>query len=287
MPKPVAKKIEPVVSTPVPEKPVSDVLAKLKPDTGLPKGYLSPSAVGLYLGCPQQYYLRYIENKKSVNAVALSEGKAMHTVLETNNNHKVKTNSDIALHSIVQCWNDTWSTEAKLVEDWAETTQDAVAVEGERLIQLYHRYYAPNIHPKQPGNVEREFLVNVMGVPVYGKIDVVNCVDEVPRVLDYKVSKTAHSEAEAASSIQLGIYSLAADTQDVGYLTLVKAKKEPKVVLEKTTRTPRSLTRVESVVKSVRDAIAMGNFPYTDPSTWRCTAKYCGLWYACKQGGKA
>ncbi len=283
MPKPV-KKLEENTTT-QPFKP-SEVLKTLKPDTGLPKGYLSPSAIGTYLGCPQQYYLRYIEKKQSINVVNLVEGKAVHTVLETNNNYKATQGKDIDLHHLIQCWNDTWSTEAKGVDDWLETTQDAVAVEGERLLQLYHRYYAPNINPKSKDNVEREFLTYVQGVPIYGKIDVVNQHEEQPRVLDYKVSKTAHSIAEAESSIQLGLYVMASDVPHVGYLTLVKAKKEPKVVLEKATRTPFSLRRVEGVVKSVRDAVAKGNFPYADPSTWRCTAKYCGLWYACKQGGK-
>lgn len=280
MPRP----LKPVTAQPAAAKP--DLLATLVPDKGLPKGYLSPSAVGTYLGCPQQYYLRYIEGKQSINVVNLAEGKAVHAVLETNNNYKALNQRDIPLPSVLQCWNDTWSDEAKRVEDWMETSQDMVAAEGERLLQIYHRYYAPNIDPKTTANVERDFLITVLGVPVYGKIDVVNQHGDTPHVLDYKVSKTAHSVTEADSSIQLGLYSLATDIPNVGYLTLVKAKKEPRVVLEKTVRTESSLTRVKNVVRSVRDAVAAGNFPYADPSTWRCTAKYCGLWYACKQGGK-
>lgn len=255
-----------------------------KLDDKLPKGYLSPSAVGAYLSCPHSYYLRYICDTPSTTTPPLVEGTSMHEVLETNNRNKVKTGEDMAATDLTTLWLDTWATKKKEVTQWDDSTEDDIAAKGSSLISTYRTTHAHRYKADTEGSIETEIKTYIGGVPVLGYIDLINGKDG-PTVVDYKVSKTAHSEAEAADSIQLGVYALATGIHRVSYCSLVKTK-EPKVVAVTADRTPMSLGKVERVVASVSTAIKAGNFPYTDPTAWKCSMRYCGVWHACPQGGK-
>jgi hypothetical protein len=263
----------------------------------LPKGYLSPSAIGAYLKCPYSYYLRYIEgvrpNKVQDNLLI---GVAAHAALEMNNASKIQTKEDLPAKTVVEKFNDDLSGQIKRNEEagsppaW-ETNETDIRTEGSDHLSHYMRHKAGDI---QPLKVEEPFDAFIGGVRVQGRIDLIHAstqkVEEgtseaACRIADYKVGNKARSTDEARRSHQLGIYALVKDTPTVEFITLVRNAK-PKVTTSSAALMPEDLKRTANVVVSVATAITKGNFPFTDPTSWACSEKWCSEWHACPQGGK-
>ena len=254
-------------------------------DKDLPRGYLSPSSVGLYLSCPYAFYLRYVENVAELTASQQVVGKTIHTVLQVNAIQKVKSGHNLAAKDLIAMWDDLWLKSHPTIDSWMdEESPNSIAAFGRTLVQTFAESPYSALQARTKEDIEKPFRVLIGTVPVVGSIDII--VDrDYPTVVDYKVSKTGHSESEAASSIQLGTYAMATGINSVAYCSIVKTK-VPKVVFSEAIRTPKSLGKVANVYKATSDAIKKGVFPYTDPAGWKCAAKYCGAWHACPQGGK-
>lgn len=260
----------------------------------LPRGYLSPSAVGAYLKCPYSYYLKYIEGVKPLVASDnLLLGSAAHAALETNNLNKINTGDDLPTAQVVSVFQDSLSQGIRksldevCPPDWS-TSEDDARETGAACVEQYMTKKAKTIYPKA---VEVPFSGTVGGVPVQGKIDLIRS-DAPPdqpegrrAVADYKFVAKAKSSNEARMSVQLGVYAEVTGLTDVEFISVVKTAK-PKVETTPVSLLPEDLKRTANVVAGVANAISAGVFPYTDPSSWACCQKWCSEWHACPQGGK-
>ena len=244
---------------------------------------LRQSAVNLFLACPKAYELTYLRHLPSLTTPPLLEGTTMHSVVEKNNRHKAKTMEDLTAGELVSFWDDTWADNKKQIEDWEEENPDDIQLRGRALIKHYRQYVAKSIVPRDENSIEMPVEGLVGGVSMTGIIDLIAEADG-PVVKDYKVVKQRKTESEAESGIQLGVYAILSDILRVGFISFVKTK-EPKVESVTVDRTPKSLEKVHNVIRGVAQAIQTGVFPYTDPANWKCSQKYCGVWWACKQGG--
>lgn len=255
-------------------------------DPDLPRGYLSPSAVGAYLSCAYSWYLQYVEKTEQLTSAPLVVGKVIHEILQENAIQKVKTTHNLSAKDLIGKWDAKWATAHPTVDNWTEDeTAESVALQGRQLLNMYASSPLSGLTARSTEDIEKPFRVLIGGVPVVGSIDIIVVAADTPTIVDYKVSKTAHSEVEAAASLQLGAYAIAEGTNSVAYISIVKTKL-PKVVYAEALRTPRSLAKVAGVFTTVSAAIKKGAFPYTDPAGWKCSAKFCGVWHACPQGGK-
>jgi hypothetical protein len=257
-------------------------------DPTLPKGRLSHSAVSLYLSCAYSYYLEYVEKQPSVATPPLLLGSAAHEALEFNNLHKQKTGDDGTPEALVEVFHESWKVQLRRSEhvDFDGEKPDDLRTQGANLVRHYRRYTAPMIRPPAQGGIEERFAVRTPGgTPVVGFIDVVNVAGPRPEVLDYKVVARAKSKADAALSPQLGLYAYVRRTPDVGFVSLCKTA-APKVERATVQRTEDSVQQALQSIDSVAAAIRKGVFPYTDPASWKCQMKYCGVWHACPQGGR-
>lgn len=255
-------------------------------DLLLPKGYLSPSAVELYLTCPQAFYLQYVEKKDSLTAPPLVEGGVLHSVLEASNHHQVDHGDPLPEQEMVERWDDGFSAEKGKIADWGEEKEDVIRERSRVFISRYRAHYAKGITPAGHDAIEKKVEGEIGGVPVVGYVDVIsNFFRDTPDIVDYKTGKSAKTEGEAESSIQMGVYAHLTGYMSVKYVSFVKTK-EPKIQAVRAIRTERSLQRTANVVRGVAEAVTKGAFPFTDPGSWKCSIRYCGVWYACKQGGK-
>lgn len=254
------------------------VLKTLKPDPGLPKGYLSKSAIEMYLRCPQQYYRRYIKGIKEPPGVALVEGSAHGEALNFNNLTYIKSKSNLPVRVVVEKFCDEFSTRSREVpkQDWIQTgqTKDKVIARGKLLLPNYFKAWGNIIRPI---SVEEYIEVSMGGVPVVGYID----VDTEERIWDYKVVGKMKSQGEADTDIQLSIYSRAKKKRQVGFMCLTKTANA--VVGGVTSkRTNGDWTAADELIKSVADAIKKGAFPMCHPGGWNCSSRFCGFWSDCR-----
>lgn len=256
-------------------------------DPDLPRGYLSVSAVDLYLACPMSFYLQYIEGHKATTVPpSLAEGSSGHEVLEVCNHEKAKTGDDLPEKQVLEVWDDTWATQKKEVE-WKDEEEkpDDIQDRGRVFFQKYRKHYAGRSKPISEGHIEKKLETTIGGVPVVGYIDLVKDDEGTHRILDYKFVNRTKSLVDVEKGLQLGVYALAEGIRDVEFLCFVK-KKDPSIERIKSVRTQESLDKVVRVFQGVSEAIKKGSFPYCSPDAWKCTPRFCGVWEHCKQGGK-
>lgn len=235
-------------------------------DDRLPKGRLSKSAIGQYAMCPRAYEFRYVEDMASPAKPIMAEGTAWHAVAEAVAVGRATTSRTayVLLQEELRKAGLDWSPEQETrTEVWIPWLLD-------------------------PKNIEEDAEAELKVEGMIGDVPMTGFVDHLCSkhgATDYKVTGKAKSQREAETNVEMGVYSLLADTPFVRYVCFVKTK-TPKVVEVKAERTAASLDRTENYVGAVGDAIRAGHFPYADPSAWNCAADRCDYWKLCPQGSK-
>lgn len=252
-------------------------LQELEPDSRLPKGHLSVSALGMYQRCGKQYEFRYINGLKEPPPVALVEGSTHHEWLEATNKKFVATKRHLKLAEARQTFVDRWSTKHKEIEDWSEDSYESVQERGLVLVERYMREFSGSFRPTQ---AEERFELLVGGVPFLGFID----FRDRNRVLDYKVVKRAKSAKDVESSLQLAIYNKATGTKRAGFVSLAKQKQTVVPVIGEVDQNLKA--NLGEIAHSVAESIGKGAFPMADPGNWACSARFCGFWKFCRGSKK-
>lgn len=247
-----------------------------KDDKKLPKGYLSFSAVEMYLKCGQQFKFRYVDGIKSPPSVAMVEGSSHHSWLQTNNNLQKEKKKIIGPEDAMDIFVEAWKKHSKDVEKRERLqSENEVLTRAPRLIGAYIKRLAPKMRPI---DVEKRFRILMGGVPFVGFIDL---VDKNKGALDYKTTSKKKTSNQVKNSLQLGSYARVLGTNDVGFVSLVKTK-SPTVELVTTKLASKDVQWADDIAASTADAIKRGAFPKTSPDNWWCSEKFCGYWHQCR-----
>jgi hypothetical protein len=270
-----------VLKKPVVEKDqrAKSSLKILTPDPDLPKGYLSKSAIEMYLRCPKQFEFHYVLGLNSPPGVAMVEGSSHGEALNMNNLHYIDHQENLEQSVVIEKFCDEFSDRSKEIPaiEWAKADEnkDSVISRGKLLLPTYFKNFGNKIKPIA---VERQIEVEMGGVPVLGFID----VEQEDSVEDYKVTRAAYSQNDADTDLQLTIYSKAAKKKKVGFVCLTKTK-TPQAVHISAERTKGDYAAADALVASVSDAIKKGAFPMANPKeTFPCSKKWCGFWDRCR-----
>lgn len=165
---------------------------------------LSPSQAMAYEACPRKYAIeRYLITADPVNDY-LRFGTLIHAVLEeaekaSFEDGRHRSTREEAQTCLDRLWSDSGFDDDAVGRSWrarAETTLD----------NLYDLW--PVSGP--PVSLEQDLALPIAGVDWFGRADRIERRGEDLVVVDYKTSGQAVTTAEAAESIQLGYYVLAA-----------------------------------------------------------------------------
>lgn len=255
-------------------------LELLKPDIGLPRGYLSASQIEMYLRCPRQYQFRYIEERIAPPGVALTEGICHHEVMEFNNINKFDKGEDLNDGILKEKFKDEFATKKKHIpkSDWVFSGENVNTINerGDKFIENYLFDVAPNIQPtKLP---ESKFEIELGGVPILGFID----LEQDKSVVDYKVVKQARTQHEVDNDIQLTLYSFATRKKSVQFCCFTKTKT---AAIKNVTsiRGNNDYAYADALIGSVAEGIKSGNFPMCNPNkSFPCSERYCGYYKMCR-----
>lgn len=178
------------------------------PDTGvLPeKLRLSPSQANLYVQCPRQYVLERRLHAVESDSPYLSFGSIVHEVLELAEKEAMDNDRNHAdIETARRHLADVWEREASF------GTPEMNGAWLRRADQLLESAYAdwPG-GENRPAALELELSANVGGVDWIGRADRIDRVDGGLKIIDYKTSKSTPPKKDAANSLQLGFYVLAA-----------------------------------------------------------------------------
>lgn len=246
----------------------------------LPKPYISPSQINMFLRCPASYKFRYIDGLVIPPRSSLTKGKAVHAGNEFNYRQKIETCQDLKLSEV----QEYTATEFEKMQDethfGSKEMPGKIKDEAVSLATLYHINIAPTV---QPVLVEEKVTVPLFeGVELLGIIDV---LDSNGYIRDTKTTAKTPSASSIDNSLQLTAYSIAHEhfmgmsEKGVKLDYLVQAK-EPKVITMDATRNEADKQRFKAITKHVVEQIQANNY-FPNPTGMMCSPTACGYWDKC------
>ena len=267
------------------------------------KKHLSISQLDLLSKCGYAWYLRYVMGIIAPPGIALIIGSGVDAPISADMMAKALDGSLLPEETI----KDLASDKADELWETVELQPDEIK-EGKRKLKgetkdmtvnlslLHHREFGPEITPKMYMSdkgmvpaVQRWFRLELEGYDY----DLVGVMDqqEVGRIRDTKTIGKSPAKDAADRSMQLTLYSLAAEVIDGEQATevcldfLVK-NQTPKAVTQKSTRTAEDHLALLNRVEAATKVIDAGAFVPARPDDWWCSPQWCG-YYHCKYVGRS
>ncbi len=170
--------------------------------------HLSATQMSMFQRCAEQYRRRYVLGEKERPRAALIWGGADHAAHEENFRQKITSGEDVPVDVV----EDAFATafDRKVDEagglgevEWGDEKPADLKDAGAALVAAYHRQVSPSV---QPVSVEREFKLELPGVPipVVGRMDIET---ELPAI-ERKTAKRAEKTVKPTWRIQGLLYQL-------------------------------------------------------------------------------
>lgn len=235
---------------------------------------LSPSQAEKYASCPRRYVL---ERRLAVDADYGSYGTfgtLIHQVLEVSEGAaiaagRVRSSRDDAFEALEVLFERYDLGVGELREAWRRRAT-------ELLNALYDDWIRPNGVPRL---LEHPLSLVIEGVEWIGRADRIESEGDRVRIVDYKTSTTAAKIDDAATSLQLGFYLLAAqqDPEVLEHGTPTEAEMWFPLARGKPTirsLDPSRLGEVEERLAAIAAGIAAENWdPNVSPECERCSVR--------------
>lgn len=260
------------------------------------KPVLHQSQLSMLSKCGLQYEFRYVKGVLAPPGIAALIGTGTHAGAQANLRSKIATGALLPIEAVQEearkGFANAWDKEGVKLEDeevvlGAEKVKGAAVDMVVRLATLHATELAPKLNPVKS---EETWRLELKGydVDLAGTTD----VKEPDRVRDLKTAGKSPTADAADASEQLTIYALAERTLEggsgdvaVALDSLVKTK-VPKLVTQESVRTDDDFREVLERVRRASRVIQTGAFYPADPSSWWCSAKWCGYWSQCPHGAR-
>ena len=217
---------------------------------------LSPSAVGGYRACPQQFLFRHLWLLRQGPRAAITFGAVIHNTIRRFMD-QFRKGTRLAWDDVVRVYETEWKSAG--FED--EYQEQGYKKDGLDQLQAFHASVTEN--PPQVLELEKAFELPLENdVILSGRMDQINSVGAKKEVeiVDYKTGKPK-KPVDAKRDIQLSIYSLAAkEILELNPVRLVFHYLQNNERQE-TTRDPKQLIEAQKVVQEVASEIRAGSYP--------------------------
>lgn len=258
-------------------------VAERGPNDGLidPDLVLSPSQAQSYELCPRRYVLDRRLRVGADTSLHATFGTLIHDVLETVeqkaiDDGRARSTLSEALREFERRFDPYEFDGTPFAISWEMRARDG-------LTRLYENWPAPK---RRAAFLELTLETEIGGVRWTGRADRIDVSDSGLTVVDYKTSKNPMSNAEAAESLQLGFYALAASRQpevtafgDVVGAELWFPMAEQKKVATRQFKM-ELLGDVETRLHTIADGIKQENWePQSGPHCDKCDLRpVCPAW---------
>lgn len=293
--------------------PAVDIPEEVEPELVdfLPRGYLSPSQVAMFINCAKSWYLAYVEKKPRKTSARMFQGVFVHQGVETVLKERLATGKLPPVEMATDAFSDAFEASKNLIEDWEEQDEGAVKDTGVKCTKAYYDEAAPDATPIVVEKTVTAVFKSADGkvrLPVLGRLDSQQVqahseqeyqdirqalasggktadIKKPLRIHDLKVTTDKWSQSDLDNDLQFVIYAGIEGIPDVQVDQVVKGRaKVPRPRYEKLTGvvTPNMVKHVSEVVEGVGRSIALGHFPPTNPGNWWCSEKWCSMWAHCR-----
>lgn len=239
---------------------------------------VSASQLSQYQRCPRQWAYRYVLGMKVAPDGGLVVGSGVHHAAEVGMLHKVETGDDpdpdLAAETAAEYVSEqVRSGEVRMDDDDRGGMTDRAV----RISRAWATDAAPRVMPVA---VEQTFDVELSGIPVTGRMDVITASS----VVDWKTSGKSPNADDVLRSTQTSIYARATG-KPLEFIYLVNQVKQVKVtsvdVPEPVAAQVAALA--DSTVADVAQGMALGVWP-RNRNGWHCSARWCGYYDRCMSG---
>lgn len=166
--------------------------------------HLSFSRLSRFEQCPLSFKAHYIDKQRAEPGLPLRFGKALHAVLEVLVREHIEDErvGPLSEERAADLWQQAWTTEGLAGLDLFQ--------EGLDILRTYVRDHGILDHQDVLA-VEKEFKLPVGPFTVLGFVDRVDRTgDDGVEVIDYKSNRVLFTREELDTSLQLGLYAIAA-----------------------------------------------------------------------------
>jgi len=217
---------------------------------------LSPSAVGGYRSCPQQYLFGYLWSLREGPRASLTFGAVMHTTVKRFMD-QLRKRVRLGWDDVARIYEAEWKS-AGFEDDYQE---QGYKKDGLEQLRIFHASVLER--PPQILELEKPFELPLENdVVLTGRMDQINSLGNKRdvEIVDYKTGKPK-KPADAKKDIQLSIYSLAArEILELNPVRLVFHYLQNNERQE-TTRDSKQLDEAQKTVQAVASEIRAASFP--------------------------
>jgi hypothetical protein len=295
-------------------EPVAPIVPRGTPKTGAVRTHQSNSSIETYIDCGWRYFFRYVKGLKRPPSFSMIQGGAFSEASEVNFKQKIQTGEDLKLsvledalmealdRKILEREKDIIDTNVEVKQDEKKEISE-IRNEARLALDIFYQRACRNIQPIQ-AEYELKIPMQDLGVDG-GKFDhVLLFMDLLAKpidpltgkwlsrdkkakiILDNKLTARTPDWDSAKKSQQLTLYAWALECNEgvlphtTGLIYTVK-KKDPEVIVQLARKTKEDVDCYRLRMKEVLKAIENEVWIPADPSSWKCSSKFCGYWDIC------
>jgi PD-(D/E)XK nuclease superfamily len=274
--------------------------------------HLSPSSYSLWVACPEAWRRRYIKGQKPPPSGSMFLGSRIDDALSAYHRRILEHGDRLALDQVLDIYREQWHSELEAEHDnrgidWEEDLPERVAFElGRQAIELAISELVPQLG--DPVDVQRrlEFaLARELEWTVLCYLDLETLKEApggepAPTIVDLKVKRTLIGQEQADSDPQAGLYLAGRWLEHYPASELLfaqiakpgKRRKQMSTSLISTSRTQGQMRGVLARVALAASQIAASYERYgpdqpwgfADPTSWKCSSRFCHAWGSCPGG---
>lgn len=256
---------------------------------------ISNSRIKSLQQCPAKFYFQYIKKVKVPNTSALMLGSAVDHTVNTNYEHKIKTEKDYRLSHVQDIFSDEFDKLKKQTEFTKKEKPGELKDLGVKMVKSYHTTVAPRV---KPTTVQRVIKVDFpdVGYSFQGIIDREDGLKS-EGLKDVKTRKQSPSlyqgvyQPDYRDAIQLKSYAIAklANKEPLKQIQIeyiIKLKEPKTIVVDVPHPSTRDLEYFKKSLAWTYD-IMIGfmedKYPVI-PNRFdmMCSRKYCNFWKICE-----
>jgi hypothetical protein len=297
----------------------AELAARIPVPTRLPERYdgeplqhLSPSSYSLWVSCPEAWRRRYIKGEKPPPSGSMFLGSRVDDALSGYYRWILEHGDRLALDQVLDIYRELWQAELEAEQDkqgiaWEEDLPQQAAFElGGQAIELAMAELVPRLG--DPVDVQRRLEFSIAPdlewtVLCYLDLETLKAAlgaEPAPSVVDFKVKGSLITQDQADSDPQAGLYLAGRWLEDYPASELMfaqiakpgKRRKQMGASLVSTIRTRGQLRGILARVALAASQIAASYERYgpdqpwgfADPTSWKCSARYCHAWATCPGG---
>jgi PD-(D/E)XK nuclease superfamily len=297
----------------------AELAARIPVPTGLPPAadgeplrHLSATSYQRWLGCPESWRRYYLKGERPAPSGSMFLGSRVDDALSAYHRWMLEHGDRLSIDQVLDIYRELWAAgldeeNGKQGVNWKEELPERQAFElGSQAIGLALSDLVP--HLGDPVDVQRrlEFAIaEGLEWTVLSYLDLETLKTDqrgelVPTVVDFKVKGSLVSKDQADSDPQAGLYLAGRwleeyPAREFCFAQIAKPGKRRKQMSASLVSTTRSTGQLRGVLARVALAASQivacyerygpdQPWGFADPTSWRCSPRFCHLWATCPGG---